>query len=184
MDEDMMRLYEAFSNYATDNLFWSLVDLNNAVFHTPLKEDAKNKLISLNKTYGTILSSIYPLDKSRDLITAMGNNNQLFIIYVENLMRDSDQTNAVKQKWKENGQQIAQILHRLNPYWRVPEWAAMIQHETDLLEAIATSLKAQNYTTFINTSPICHRLALDMSKYMCAGIVQHGQEPHPPQDNG
>ncbi len=81
MDEDMMRLYEAFSNYATDNLFWSLVYLNNAVFHTPLKEDAKNKLISLNKTYGTILSSIYPLDKSRDLITAMGNNNQLFIIY-------------------------------------------------------------------------------------------------------
>lgn len=170
MDQEELQLYEAFGNYATDNLFWSLVYLNNAVFHTPLKEDARKKLVSLGKTYSTILSSIYPMDKCHDMITLMTNNTQLFISYVENLLQGSSQTEVVRQKWKDNGLQMATVLNRMNSYWKITEWTAMISHESDLLEAIATSLKAKNYTAFVNTAPTCRRLALDMSKYMSAGV--------------
>ena len=62
VNQEELQLYEAFGYYATEELFWSLVYLNNAAFHTPLKEDSKNKLISLNKTYATIISGIYPMD--------------------------------------------------------------------------------------------------------------------------
>lgn len=63
----------------------------------------------------------------------------------------------------------------MNPYWKVAEWSAMIGHEADLLESIATSLKIKNYTTFVNIVPICHRLAVDMCQYMCTGIANQGQ---------
>ena len=77
VNQEELQLYEAFGYYATEELFWSLVYLNNAAFHTPLKEDSKNKLISLNKTYATIISGIYQMDKCHDLVTAMANHNQL-----------------------------------------------------------------------------------------------------------
>lgn len=129
MNQEELQLYEAFGYYATEELFWSLVYLNNAAFHTPLKEDSKNKLISLNKTYATIISGIYPMDKCHDLVTAMANHNQLFVQYVETLMQGDSQTNVIRQKWKENGLKIANILNRMNPYWKVAEWSAMIGHE-------------------------------------------------------
>ena len=175
VNQEELQLYEAFGYYATEELFWSLVYLNNAAFHTPLKEDSKNKLISLNKTYATIITGIYPMDKCHDLVTAMANHNQLFVQYVETLMQGDSQTNVIRQKWKENGLKIANILNRMNPYWKVAEWSAMIGHEADLLESIATSLKIKNYTTFVNIVPICHRLAVDMCQYMCAGIANQGQ---------
>lgn len=171
MDQEELSLYEAFGNYAIDNLFWSLVYLNNASFNTPMKEECKNKLLSLNKTYELIIMSIYPAEKGKNLIEAMANNNRLFISYIEHLLEGSNQTGAFKQRWKENGMQIAMLLNKLNPHWKVPEWSAMIQHETDLLETIATNLRAKNYTTFVNTAPICRRLAVDMSKYMSSGVI-------------
>lgn len=176
MDQEELLLYETFGNYAIDNLFWSLLYLDNAAFNTPLKEDCKNKLLSLNKTYETIIMSIYPLEKAKELVTAMANNNRLFISYVEHLLIGSAQTNALKQKWKDNGLQIAALLNHLNTHWKIPEWSAMISHEADLLETIATSIKTKNYGTFINTAPICKRLAVDMSKYMCSGIMRQQNE--------
>ena len=35
MNQEELQLYEAFGYYATEELFWSLVYLNNAAFHTP-----------------------------------------------------------------------------------------------------------------------------------------------------
>ena len=40
------------------------------------------------------------------------------------------------------------------------------------MEAIAVNMKDRNYTAFVNTAPVCRRLAMDMSKYMCAGILE------------
>ena len=176
MDQEELALYEALETFAVDNLFWSLTFVNNAVFNTPLKEDTKNKLLSLSKNYTTILTSIYPMDKCNDLTTAMANNNQLFIAYIEHFLRGDSQANTYKQKWKDNGLQIAALLNKLNPYWKTMEWSAMIGHETDLLETIVSNLKSKNYMTFINTAPICRRLAVDMSKYMCTGITKQQQD--------
>lgn len=174
--EEGMALYEAFANYAIDNLFWHLAYLNNAAFNTPLRTDIQRKLLSLNKAYETIIVDVYPTEIGRQLIHAMGMNNQLFINYVNHLLQNSNQTQIIRQRWLENGQQIAQLLSELNPYWRVAEWSAMIRHETDLLQTIAINLKDKEYRTFIYTAPICRRLAIDMSKYMTTGIAKQQQE--------
>lgn len=172
MSNDEQMLSDVFTSYAIDNLFWSLIYLDSAIFATPLMDGAKNKLLSLNQTYKTILTSIYPLDWCKELILAMDEYNQLFVIYVERLIQGSNQIENVKQKWKENGQRIATLLSEMNPYWKSAEWSAMINHETDLLETIAINMKTRNYATFINVAPICRRLAIDMSNYMCSGIIK------------
>lgn len=175
MDQDALRLYQAMGNYATENLFWSLVFLNNVCFNTPLKHDSKNKLLGMNRMYDTIITSIYPTGEGKDLVVAMANNNRLFIAYIEHLMQGSSQAVQLKQQWKENGRRIAQLLCNMNPHWQAMEWNAMIGHEADLLDTIATNMQTKNYATFANMAPICQRLALDMSQYMCSGILKQRQ---------
>ena len=172
VNQEELQLYEAFGYYATEELFWSLVYLNNAAFHTPLKEDSKNKLISLNKTYATIISGIYPMDKCHDLVTAMANHNQLFVQYVETLMQGDSQTNVIRQKWKENGLKIANILNRMNPYWKVAEWSAMIGQFRQMLGQIVTQSLEGDTSALPVMAPLAKRLADDMSAYLAKGFVE------------
>lgn len=172
MDQEMLSLYEAFENYTTDNLFWSLLFLNNANFQTPLKTDAQKKLLSMSQSFQNIMGSLYPPEQTRELTASLSSSNQWFISYVDSLLQDSSETSIIKSRWQENGRQTAALLSQLNPYWKPLEWSAMINYESDLLETLALKLKEQNYGAFINTVPICRRLAIDMSKYMCSGVAQ------------
>lgn len=175
MNEEELKLYQAMGDYATDNLFWSLTYLTNALYHTPLKNEAKTKLMGLSRTYETIILSIYPKDEGQQLVSAMAQNNHLFIQFVDRLVIGSDQTGAAKQQWLENGRQLARLLCAMNPHWKAPEWTAMITHEIDLMDTVATGLAAQKCEVFGNTVPICKRLAIDMAQYMTVGIIKQGK---------
>lgn len=172
MDQDEQLLYEAFTNYASDSLFWSLIFLNNAVFGTPFLEESRQKLLSLSQMYETIMLSIYPAGQCCGLIEAMKGRSGCFARYVDCLLEDSLDTQTALEEWRENGQNIALMLSKLNPYWKPTEWSALVSHEAELMEAIAVNMKDQNYTAFVNTAPVCRRLAMDMSKYMCAGVLE------------
>lgn len=172
MNQDELAIYLAVTNFATENLFWQLVYLNNAVFQTPLKIEAKEKLLGMKKMCGTIISSFYPSGEGGELVEAMAKNNRLFVAYADSVMQGSSRSGILKRQWRENGQQIAHLLCRMNPYWRTAEWTAMINHEADLLDKIATSLHARNYTVFVDIAPICRRLAIDMSNYMSSGLAK------------
>jgi hypothetical protein len=52
----------------------------------------------------------------------------------------------------------------------------MIDHELDLLETITTNMMTRNYTTFVSVAPICRRLAMDMSQYLCTGIEKQRKD--------
>lgn len=172
MNEDELRLYQAFSSYATENLFWQLTYLNNALFDTPLRTPSREKLESMINTYAAIISSIYPTKDGQNLISAIQNNNHLFICFVDHLLAGSSHTESIDHQWKENGRQTAQLLCKMNPYWRITEWTVMIGHECDLLETIAENMLAGNYNTFTSIAPVCQRLALDMCSYMSSGVMK------------
>lgn len=175
MDQDEQLLYEAFTNYASDGLFWSLIYLNNAVFGTDFAAESRTKLLSLSQMYETIMLSIYPYEECGGLVEAMKARNQVFVDYVDCLLHDSPDTQRALERWRENGQRIALLLSKLNPFWKPAEWSALVSHEAELMEAIAVNMKAKNYSAFVTTAPVCRRLAMDMSKYMCSGIIQQRQ---------
>jgi hypothetical protein len=170
MTQEEELLFESFAGYALDNLFWSLIYADSAVFETPLLAPSRQKLLDLYQSYQTVITGIYPPERCGALVEAMRENNRLFTVYVELLVQGSDQAAMARQRWKESGQRLAWLLSELNPYWRVAEWTAMINHETDLLDTIVTGMKGRNYDAFVNMAPVCRRLAFDMSKYLYTGV--------------
>ena len=172
MDQDEQLLQEAFGDYAEDGLFWSLVYLNNAVFGTDFRTECRKKLLGLSQGYETIMLSLYPAASCSGLITAMKERNQVFADYVDCLLSGSPDTDKILERWQQNGQQISMCLSKLNPYWKSNEWSAMVSHEAELMQAITRNMKDRNYGAFMNVVPICRRLAMDMSQYMCSGVVE------------
>jgi hypothetical protein len=159
-------------SYAIDNLFWSLSYLENAVFATPLEGEVRAKLLDLYRSNQALLSGLYPPERCAPLVAALEENNRCFVDYVDQLLRGSGEAEQTRARWRETGRRMAALLSELNPYWRTAEWDAMICHETDLLDTIATSMRTRNYGAFVNMTPLCRRLALDMSNYLYLGVVQ------------
>lgn len=171
-EEEKLLLQQALDSFAVDNLLWSIVYLNNAIFNTPLKIDAQKKLLSMGKECKSIIMNIYPTENGKELVSAIEEYDRLFILYVNQLIHGSSQAPLIKERWKELGDGIAQLLSQINPHWNAMEWRAMINHESDLLDTLACGLHSKNYEIFFNTAPICRRLAFDMSSYMCNGIAK------------
>ncbi|MCB6364804.1 hypothetical protein LI291_01160 [Intestinibacillus massiliensis] len=172
MSEQELMLYQAFENFMTENLFWRLLYLNNASFGTPLSSYTKNKLMSMDKPFENIISKIYPAKEGNELVVAVAQYNRLFIAYVDCLVSNCPEAGKLKREWEEGGQRIARILCKINPYWHKTEWSAMIKHETQLLNSIASNLQTRDYAAFVNTAPICRRLVIDMAAYLSAGILK------------
>ena len=172
MSEQELLLYKTLGNFMTENLFWRLLYLDNVNFETPLSSYTKNKLLNMDKSFENIITRIYPKKEANELVFAVNKYNQLFIAYVDAFISNHPDANALKLQWEDSGQRIAHLLCKLNPYWHKTEWCAMIGHESQLLDSIATNLKTRNYAAFVNTAPICRRLAIDMAEYLSAGIVK------------
>ena len=52
---------------------------------------------------------------------------------------------------------------QLNPFWKQPEWNAMIAHQIQLLTTIAQGTLEGQYAVFTTTAPLCQRLAVEMA---------------------
>lgn len=172
MTAEQLDIYQAFGNYAVDNLFWRLLFIDSTMFSTPIKEETKKQMLESYKQFELILSGILDAEKSEKLTRQMAENNRLFVEYIENLLVGCPHLDTIREKWLENGRQFAQMLCEMSAYWKKAEWNAMITREIHLLDAIARGMLAGNYNIFIDTSPICKRLAVDMAAYMSMGLCR------------
>jgi hypothetical protein len=178
-NEDRLLLFDTLTGCTMDNLFWSLLYVNSAIFATPLAEESKTKLLRLHESDRAVLRSLYPASACEDLTAAMEENRQFFVGYVETLVQGNGQAPVMKERWRESGRRLARRLSQMNPYWRLGEWTAMIDHEMDLLETMTTSLMARNYHAFVSVAPVCRRLAMDMSNYLYVGVEKQEEGATP-----
>lgn len=169
---DALDIYKAFGDLAADTLFWKLIFLNSALFGTPNRQDVKQKLLSQSRAGEALIHTYYTLPAADRLIELADVHNRLFVIYVErSAARRPALRESTHRQWEENGRRIARLLPQLNPFWKQPEWNAMIAHQIQLLTTIAQGTLEGQYAVFTTTAPLCQRLAADMADYMAAGVI-------------
>lgn len=169
---EYLATYKAFGSYAADTLFWQLTFLNSALLGAPNKQTVQMKLLGQGILCEPLITACYDTPPGHQLVRLIDKNNRLFIIYVERYsVRNPAAREAAMKQWLDNGSQIARLLPMLNPYWKYPEWNAMIRHQIQLLSTIANDTAQGRYVTLNTTAPLCQRLAADMADYMAAGVL-------------
>lgn len=171
--QDQFEVYEAFGNYATDHLFWSLVYLNAALFHCPNREAVRRKLLLLPEQHERLITYFYNTAEGVSVASAMQRASRAFIRYIDALADGKPGGCAdCEAQWREAIDTIAANLALLNPDWRRDIWKTMLTQEYDMLLRIAKATQAGKYEAFPQDTPLCARLARDMSQYLASGIVK------------
>lgn len=171
--QDTMDLYRACGNTAMDTLFWCLLYINSSLCRAANRQAIKEALLEQSKAYETLLGSFYPNPVGQDLIRRLDLQNRYFLVFVERgLSKNQSGQEQAHRQWMENGRQIARLFARLNPYWKEPEWSAMIGQWIHMLSRILRQSAAGDTDAFPQLAPLTRRLALDMSDYMAKGLVE------------
>lgn len=171
--QEQFEVYQAFSNFATDHLFWSLAYLNAALFHCPNREAVRRKLLALPEQHERLITYFYHSPEGVATAAALGRANRAFIQYIDATAgRDSEACDRCEAVWNEAIDAAAANLARLNPDWKREIWKAMLTQEYNMLRDIARATAEGNYEVFPKHTPLCARLARDMSEYLANGVVR------------
>ncbi|AUN21973.1 hypothetical protein RSJ21_11450 [Clostridium botulinum] len=84
-------------------------------------------------------------------------------------------TNAAadaEKRWYENADQIAELLSRINPYWYLEDWKAMLHEHLALVKAEAVAMLTSDYKRSISIYDEIEAQALEMADTMAEGIIE------------
>ncbi|AUM89717.1 acetylglutamate kinase [Clostridium botulinum] len=88
-------------------------------------------------------------------------------------------TNAAadaEKRWYENADQIAELLSRINPYWYLEDWKAMLHEHLALVKAEAVAMLTSDYKRSISIYDEIEAQALEMADTMAEGIIEQFPE--------
>lgn len=84
---------------------------------------------------------------------------------------DSNQVDAIWQRWVDNANQIASFLGEINPYWSTEDWSAMLMEHLELLGENVMLLLEENYQASIDAFDDIESQAMEMADMMAEGIA-------------
>ncbi|NFD76192.1 acetylglutamate kinase [Clostridium botulinum] len=88
-------------------------------------------------------------------------------------------TNAAadaEKRWYENADQIAELLSRINPYWHLEAWKAMLHEHLALVKAEAVAMLTSDYKRSVSIYDEIEAQALEMADTMAEGIIEQFPE--------
>jgi hypothetical protein len=84
---------------------------------------------------------------------------------------DTDEVNAIWQRWVDNANQIAEFMGNANPNWNTEDWSAMLMEHLELLGDNLSYLLEQNYQASVEGFDDIVMQAMEMADMMAEGIA-------------
>lgn len=108
----------------------------------------------------------------RELVMALDKANRLFIQYIDSLFEGQDDAASGFNEWKQNTQNITDILLRINAGWSLMEWIALLAPEQKLLMQVIDDAQTGHYDTLPDNIPSIHKLSMAIAAYMTKGLLE------------
>ncbi|WP_225897412.1 acetylglutamate kinase [Clostridium botulinum] len=89
---------------------------------------------------------------------------------------NTDAAADAEKRWYENADQIAELLSKINPYWHLEDWQAMLHEHLALVKAEAVAILTSDYEKGISIYDDLEMQALEMAAMMADGIVKQFPE--------
>ncbi len=143
--EQQQDIFRAVNDYFVDQLLWRTLYINSEAYNTPEYEIIKEKLNSLANTFELIIKSIMKEPACDEFIDAIKDETNLYIQYVDELLKGGPNVDGIKSIWNKTIQKITNSLSSMYPNISTLEYNAMLSHQQSILSNIASCIKSGKY---------------------------------------
>lgn len=152
---------------------WTRMAINAIIFELPNKAEEVNRLLQNPVDFGNALQVFYGRAKAARFTELLTEHLTLAAQMIEAMMAgDCVEAARIRQRWYENGNEIASFLACINPCWSYMRWKEMFFMHLDYVERLATTLLQQEYQENIDVYNQLELEAMEMADYMSAGIIR------------
>jgi len=173
MDQDLEELVNYFRMLWEQHVTWTRIAVCAIAHDLPETEQIVQRLLRNPTDFANALLPFYGEEAAQefsDLFTS-------HITIAAEIVRaakagDNNAVTEADQRWRENAEQIAQLLGSLNPNWNADDWSAMLNEHLNLLSSNVADMLAGNYEESINGYDDIELQALEMGDMMAEGIAE------------
>ena len=154
------------------HVMWTRMVILGIIFDLPELEFSTQRLLRNATDFANALNSFYGGEAAQ----TFENLFQQHITIATELVNaakagDTNQVDAIWQRWVDNAKQIAEFLESINPNWSSEDWNAMMMEHLELLGANLTDLLEHNYQAFVEGFDDIELQAMEMADMMAEGIA-------------
>lgn len=156
---------------------WTRAAIVSLVFDLPDVNFVINRLLQNPDDFGNVFRFYYGDrigSKLRDLLRE-------HLVIAAQLVKaakagDKKAEAELEKRWYANGDEIADFLGSINPYWSEEEWKRMYRTHLGLVKSEAVNLLTKNYAAGTSVYDELESQALEMADVMIQGIVKQFPE--------
>ena len=152
---------------------WTRMAINAIIFQLPNQQEEVNRLLRNPIDFEKALSFFYGKRKAQHFSSLLTEHLVLAADMIQAMMAgDTQKVQEITCKWYQNGNEIAEFLGCINPYWSYTEWREMFLIHLGYVTDLATTLLGNCYKENIKIYDKFELEALEMADVMARGIIR------------
>lgn len=177
VDQDIDDLMNHFRMLWEQHVFWTRMAVMGIVQELPQTDMILQRLLRNPVDFANAMSPFFGEEAAQQFANLFTEHLTIAAELVRAAKEgESEAVTEADQRWRENAEQIAELLGSLNPDWSVDDWSAMMNEHLDLLSADVSDMLAGNYQESVNNFDEIEMQALEMADMMAEGIAMQFPE--------
>ncbi|NLO09893.1 MAG: LysM peptidoglycan-binding domain-containing protein [Clostridiales bacterium] len=155
-----------------EHIMWTRMVMLGIIFDLPELEFSTQRLLRNATDMANALGTFY----GNEVAKTFENLFRQHITIAAELVNaakagDTNQVDAIWQRWADNANQIAELLGSINPNWSAEDWSAMMMEHLVLLGDNISNFLEQNYQEAVDGFDDIVIQAMEMADMMAEGIA-------------
>jgi len=172
MEGDMQDLLNLFRLLWEQHVEWTRMAVMGIVQDLPDTDLITQRLLRNPTDFAEALSAFYGAEAAQEFARLFTEHLTIAAEIVKAAKAgDNEKVTDADRRWRENAEQIANLLGKINPYWKVEDWSAMLMEHLDLLGDNVADMLSGNYAESISGYDEIELQALEMADMMAEGIA-------------
>ena len=176
MDDDNSEMLADLTEYFImlwgQHVMWTRLVMLGILFDLPELEYSTQRLLRTATDFADALRPFYGDEAAQTFENLFRQHITIAAELVEAAnASDTNQVDAIWQRWVNNANEIAEFLGNINPYWSTEDWSAMLMEHLELLSDNLTYMLEQNYQAAVDGFDDIVMQAMEMAEMMAEGIA-------------
>ena len=155
------------------HVMWTRMVMLGMLFDLPELEFSTQRLLRNATDFANALRPFYGDEAAQTFENLLSGHITIFGELINAAeAADTNQVDAIWQRWLNNANEIAEFLANSNPNWSIEDWSAMMMEHLEMLRNNLSYMLEQNYSAAVDSFDDIDMQAMEMADMMAEGIAK------------
>lgn len=173
MTPNQFEVIRELSLICSENAFWIFMAMQSAIFKSENNSVIQTQIDNFSSQWCDLFTKYYDKNYMDTFKINISNFFDTYLSYLNHTIGGENQVcEGLLNKWKDLAGEISKSFANINPYWKEPEWRAIIGNQINILDKEIKNNVQGVYSTLNQSYNIYNRVTADIAEYAATGLIK------------